>query len=550
MVRRICLMLMFGFIWGEVYGGQISGAVRGRLDVTHSPYVVTGDLIVSKGDTLRIDPGVVLYFDENVSLVVFGKLTAEGTVQDSILFLYGGADSTGHWGGIYFNGTEQPSRLSFVSLRGAFVGITIDASPVQISSSLFAGNVTAVDCGGSGSQKIIRNVFRRNTNAAIRVTAAFPFIAENRFFHNSLSGVQSVVVLNDSAGGIISRNIFADNGLSAIDCNGGSAPKIWHNTVVNNKFGITVQKSAPEIVNNLVYRNGSGLVMDLAGGKIAYNDVFANGSQNFFGGPDSVGVFTRVNARGDSCDAFFNFSKEPYLSDPEGGDFTPKMASPLIDAGDPTNPAGILFSGSAPDVGALETDYTFPVELTSFRFEEGKLVWTTASEQNNYGFAIWRANSAEMTGAVRIGFVAGHGTSASPHTYSFVDHYPESEIHYYRLEQMDVNGQSHWSPVVEACYALPTAADLRVGEPFPNPARGALSLPFRLQRPVSLKISVYDLLGRQVRRIVLRQEFGTGAHTLHWDGLLENGSPAPAGIYFVRFRTGRVQVVRKIVLRH
>jgi len=549
MVRRICLILLFGFIWGEAQGGQISGAVWGRLDSTNSPYVVTGDLVVRAGDTLRIDPGVALLFNQDVSLIVYGKLMALGTFQDSIRFRYGGADSAGHWGGIYFNSSADTSRLAFISLSGAFVGVSIDSSPVWISSSFFFGNLTAVDCSGGGTPQITSSLFRANANAAIRVNASSPTIAENRFYGNCQSRVQSAIVLNDSASGVISRNIFANNGLSAIDCSGGSSPKIWHNTVVNNGFGITVQESAPEIVNNLICRNGSGLVMENSTGRIAYNDVFANHGQNFFGAPDSVGAFTRVNARGDSCDAFFNFSKEPYLTDPDGENFVPKMASPLIDAGDPTNPAQISYSGSAPDIGALETDYTFPVELSSFRFAGGKLVWTTASEKNNYGFAIWRSENATMAGAVRIGFVPGHGTSTAPQHYSFVDHYPTAKIHYYRLEQIDMDGSSHWSPVVEACYAVPTTADLQVKEPFPNPARSGVSVRFLLQRPATLNVVVYDVLGRVVRKISSGKEFEKGLHTLGWDGRLQDGEPAPTGIYFIRFRTGKVLATRRIVLR-
>lgn len=73
-------------IWGKIYPGEVwSGTIR-----------PTGDVIVSSGDSLKIDPGTTVKFAVNkdsyhgpqytskCELIVYGKLTAEGTASNRI----------------------------------------------------------------------------------------------------------------------------------------------------------------------------------------------------------------------------------------------------------------------------------------------------------------------------------------------------------------------------------------------------------------------------------------------------------------------------------
>ncbi|MCC6649662.1 MAG: S8 family serine peptidase [Candidatus Eisenbacteria bacterium] len=79
------------------------------------------------------------------------------------------------------------------------------------------------------------------------------------------------------------------------------------------------------------------------------------------------------------------------------------------------------------------------------------------------------------------------------------------------------------------------ALALRAG---PSPFRGAL----RLGLPAPGRISIHDVSGRVVRA------FDGVAGEARWDGLRHDGTPAPAGLYFVRWNSGaqsrQVRVVR------
>jgi hypothetical protein len=90
-----------------------------------------------------------------------------------------------------------------------------------------------------------------------------------------------------------------------------------------------------------------------------------------------------------------------------------------------------------------------PVELIYFNVSKSTntavLEWATASEKNNSKFIIWRSQNGVDFEA--IGEVAGNGNSAVLIEYSFIDNQPLSGINYYRLEQVDYDGQSENSPI-------------------------------------------------------------------------------------------------------
>jgi hypothetical protein len=74
---------------------------------------------------------------------------------------------------------------------------------------------------------------------------------------------------------------------------------------------------------------------------------------------------------------------------------------------------------------------------------------------------------------------------------------------------------------------------------WPNPAHGALRAGFSLPAAAQVRARVYDVGGRVVATLA-DSRFSAGEHTLAWDGRLAGGSPAPAGLYFLRVtRDGR-----------
>jgi len=84
-----------------------------------NPYVLQGNIAVSSGVTLTVEPGVTVLGETLSDLLVDGRLVAVGTVTQPITFT-GVSTSAGAWGGIEISGTSSAwnsgSRLEYVTV--------------------------------------------------------------------------------------------------------------------------------------------------------------------------------------------------------------------------------------------------------------------------------------------------------------------------------------------------------------------------------------------------------------------------------------------------
>lgn len=81
----------------------------------------------------------------------------------------------------------------------------------------------------------------------------------------------------------------------------------------------------------------------------------------------------------------------------------------------------------------------------------------------------------------------------------------------------------------------------------PNPFNDATEVLFDLVRPSRATLDVYDLAGRNVRKL-WGGELQSGRHSRVWDGRDERGTPLAAGVYFVRMKADGVEDTKKVTL--
>ncbi|MEM6264866.1 MAG: T9SS type A sorting domain-containing protein, partial [Bacteroidota bacterium] len=183
---------------------------------------------------------------------------------------------------------------------------------------------------------------------------------------------------------------------------------------------------------------------------------------------------------------------------------------------------------------------TFPVEWLAFKGEwtdEGaELSWLTATEQNNDFFQIERSVDGQLYQP--IGQVDGQGNTQTVTAYHYLDaevlsgNLQQANRLFYRLRQVDVDGQFSYSTVVELTRT--PSLDLEVIV-FPNPASTQLTL----QLPMATKAEVvlFNLQGHQVAKYNLNQQYEL---TLSVSHLAE-------GKYFLRVLTEDGKVAQKVV---
>jgi len=169
-----------------------------------------------------------------------------------------------------------------------------------------------------------------------------------------------------------------------------------------------------------------------------------------------------------------------------------------------------------------------PIELLYFNTEKRQattyLTWATASELNNDYMAVER--SADGKTWEELSRIVGAGTTNEIQDYSFTDEKPLSGWNYYRLKQVDFDGQFAYSPVRAVLMGKTDAVSdqLRL---FPNPAKNEIVIQSQANIQPGDLLEIFDQFGRLA---------------LQWEAVEALDKPLdlfglPAGLYVARLKT-------------
>ncbi|MBO8152980.1 MAG: T9SS type A sorting domain-containing protein, partial [Candidatus Marinimicrobia bacterium] len=86
-----------------------------------------------------------------------------------------------------------------------------------------------------------------------------------------------------------------------------------------------------------------------------------------------------------------------------------------------------------------------------------------------------------------------------------------------------------------------------LGEGHPNPFNPTITIDFYLPEEAFVTLSIYDMLGREVRRLI-DSRLGPGYNRVTWDGHGDSGEVLPNGVYICVFRSGGFKACRKMIL--
>lgn len=233
--------------------------------------------------------------------------------------------------------------------------------------------------------------------------------------------------------------------------------------------------------------------------------------------------------------------REPLV---DGGESDPDGSISMIGSGFSrlwTTTTGDAPNNSTP--GALNySQGALPVELSSFSatvLSNGvKLNWRTETETNNFGFDIERKNNGGDW--VTLSFVNGNGNSNSPKEYNYIDNSAKVGKYSYRLKQIDNDGQYSYSKVVDV--DLTKTLDYNLTQNFPNPFNPTTSISFSLPKSGVVKLTVYNLLGQEIKTLVNGFK-ESGVHHVNF-----NAKDLNSGIYIYKIETTDYTQTRKMTL--
>lgn len=147
---------------GYTWDADIYGLLEIKSDTIISstkPIVIQQGLRVDSGATLTVGAGTTLYFSQQAGADVYGRLVAEGTPGNDVVFRGDRIDRMfdylpydrvpGQWQGIRFHASSFDNSLNYTDIHSAYDGIVCDSSDTG-RLKLKAANTTIHNCQGYG----------------------------------------------------------------------------------------------------------------------------------------------------------------------------------------------------------------------------------------------------------------------------------------------------------------------------------------------------------------------------------------------------------------
>ncbi|MFK8010335.1 MAG: SdrD B-like domain-containing protein [Saprospiraceae bacterium] len=337
------------------------------------------------------------------------------------------------------------------------------------------------------------------------------------------------VPMNNGSGNAMTQIVYVENGATVDNLDAGYYPL----AKIGDRVFQDVNENGIQDSDDVAYTD---VVIMLIG-----TDIFGN-SINETTTPDENGFYQFASIVPGDYELKFTSNQVPFIPtikdfslnefDEEDSDIyqvSGRTDVITVNAGDVNNTidAGFIF------------DSSLPVQLISFEAQlvnetQVLLKWATSSEINNRHFVIER--SVNGTDFRPIGLVEGNGTTNSINHYSQDDLDPFYGANYYRLKQVDYNGDSEYSKIETVIVSGNDIPDVIV---YPNPVIHTTTLRVVTPFETDAQIEIINQAGKIIK--VLTMEAGANSKQLD----LSNYT---AGIYYAYINyNGHRTLVHNIV---
>ena len=302
----------------------------GTWSPSGNPYIVSGNVPVPDGQTLTIQPGVLVEIGSGLTITTDGSIQAVGTPSQHITFQ--APTSSQYWNQInpYTYDPSMTNRFKYCDFQNASTALYFSSpnpgvNNIEIMNCTFSNCLTQaveVDIGGGVTYvPIIKNcIFSGTSNGCVMYLDgaacgcsgnAYATIIGNIFQNLTGSALNLTIYIPDS-----STVSFVNNTLN--NCKVGvSATDPWDAQIQDNIFvGCT----------NAVKVSGSLSQL------VSYNDFYGNAT-NFTGYSGIYGQVFINNRNGTPCDLLFNIYQNPLFT--AVNDFHLTTSSSCVNAGTP-----------------------------------------------------------------------------------------------------------------------------------------------------------------------------------------------------------------------
>lgn len=557
----------------------------------NSPYIVTGHVLVNQGVTLTIEPGVEVKFSDDTYLRVDGTLVARGTAADKIIFTTNNSTPTaGDWDSIKFTDTSNDSKciISYAEIKYAQYGVYGDKAAPTITYSTITynsdGGIYLSFSSASETPTISNNVITNNGtyNSGTGIYSMASPTINNNIIQNNYVGV------NAYSGGrpVISNNIISYNcyGIST----SYNSPMISNNSISNNTYGtysayhenpnvpVTLKRNTITGNINAIYNNGANMVItrntitDNGTGitvygnyssTITYNNIYNStatynidnksakdiiANNNWWGTTNTSTIDSKIYDYTED----FNYGKVLYA--PIAGstnDIYLNTAPTLSSLG--TN--DYVSDGLHPQTGDTNTNFTYKVKYTD-----------TDNDPPSAGYprVYIKKGGVNISGSpFAMTYESGSSETGAQYTYSTTFSSAGTNYTYY-FEAYDIMGATATGTPTSSVDApdVTTAVTATQNESrnevvvtvtrnLFNPVSGQnAGIKFDLSSGDNVTVTVFDVMGNQVRSLVKQVNYNSGSVNVPWDGRNDNGNIVAPGLYLVYIKVGDKMQVKQVAI--
>ena len=370
-----------------VEGSIIQDTVWTLVD---SPFIVSNDVIVCPNVTLIIEPEVEVKFGENFSLIVEGRLVANGTEDKMITFTSNRyKPEAGDWGTIGFNGMESSSLIHCIIEYGTN-GITMESGTLNIQNSLISLNSENGIMITKGNVEVKNNEIIKNTASGIYISGCNQVTVQNSNITSNGDGITLTGNLTSEINIHQNKILFNTQSGILLEANAYDNTNILNNKLSANSYGFQVSTSVTTyITRNYISNNTVGILYEEGNDHAAhYNDIY----ENILGMDilSSAAVNATYNYWGDKSGPYHESLNPRGMGNPVGGngvnfDFIFFLTAPIDYEN--TRPIAILWSDKtlvAPNqtVTFIGTDSYDEGRVDQYFFDFGDGMnssWTTLS---------------------------------------------------------------------------------------------------------------------------------------------------------------------------
>ena len=83
---------------------------------------------------------------------------------------------------------------------------------------------------------------------------------------------------------------------------------------------------------------------------------------------------------------------------------------------------------------------------------------------------------------------------------------------------------------------------------FPNPFNPTTTISFKISQSSNVSLIIYDLLGREINRLIDNRLYASGTYQIVWNGKDQFGIPVSSGMYLYRLEASDKIITRKMLL--